>query len=72
MSLEGVCKNCTLQAEFGLWHLKASVVFLSLESGFVAAWILTSVQMDLYRHKRMYSSKEFAVQLEIGNSPRFV
>lgn len=30
MSLEGVCKKLTLQAEFGSWHLKASVAFLSL------------------------------------------
>lgn len=43
MSLEGVCKKSTLQAEFGSWHLKASVAFLSLGSGFVAAWIIISV-----------------------------
>lgn len=71
MSLEGVCKNHTLQAEFGSWHLKASVAFLSPESGFEATWIVISVQMDLYRHKRIYTSKEFAVQIEIRNSQWF-
>lgn len=36
MSLERVCKQLTLQAEFGSWHLKASVAFFSLGSGFLA------------------------------------
>jgi len=71
VSLEGACKKLALQAEFGSWHLKPSVAFLSLGSGFVAAWIIISVQMELYRQKRICSSKESAVQIKIRNSQWF-